>query len=83
MAYYLRRAPSRLLKMAPLGWRMFRAGRFPWRTEKIEDVKGLRRIIAKAEEMEQVHPRETLESVRDVGYGAVTERVVAASGGEQ
>jgi heterodisulfide reductase subunit C len=88
LRYFLRKAPIRLLRMVPLGWRLLRAGRFPWRTERIEGIQGLRKIIAKADEMDQAYPKEILESIEQVGYGAVTERIAAqpepqaASGGE-
>ncbi len=73
-AYYLRRAPLRLFAMIPLGWRMLLTRRLPWRTTSVRDIEGLRRIIAKAEEIEHAYPRDDRESMGTVGYGVVTER---------
>jgi heterodisulfide reductase subunit C len=72
--YFLRIAPWRLLGMIPLGWAMLRKGRFPWRTHKVKGIQGLRKIIAKAEQMEHRYPSEAVEPVGSIGYGAVTER---------
>jgi quinone-modifying oxidoreductase subunit QmoC len=79
MRYLLREAPTRLVAMAPLGWRMLRAGRLPWRTRRIRGLDGLRKIIAKAEEMEQLYPKERSAPMGRIGYGVVAER--AATGG--
>lgn len=72
--YLLRMAPWRLFKLMPMGWSLLRKGRLPWRTHKVRAIRDLRKIIAKAEEMEQSFPREPLEPVGQIGYGAVTER---------
>ena len=79
--FFLRMSPAKLFKSIPLGLRMMRAGRLPWRTEKIKGLAGLRKIIAKAEEMEHVYPREVIKAAGEVGYGAVTERVTVEGGG--
>jgi hypothetical protein len=53
---------------------MLRKGRLPWRTHKVKGIEGLRKIIAKAEQMEHRYPREAVEPAGSIGYGAVTER---------
>jgi len=73
--FFLHRAPWRLFKMMPLGIRLWRAGRLPLKPQRVKGIEGLRLIIAKAEEMEQLQPRETVESLGEIGYAAVTERV--------
>jgi heterodisulfide reductase subunit C len=73
LRYHLRKAPFSLVKMLPLGWRLLRAGRLPWRAQKVKAVADLRRIIAKAEEMEHAYPKETLKPMGRVGYGLVAE----------
>jgi heterodisulfide reductase subunit C len=82
LRYFLHMTPSRLLKSIPLGIRMMRTGRLPWRVEKIKGLDGLRKIIAKAEEMEHVYPREVVKAAGEVGYAAVTERVTVEGGDE-
>ncbi len=81
MRYSLRTKPLSLLGMLPLGWRLLRAGRLPWRTKRVKGLDGLRRIIAKAEEMEQIYPREERAALGYVGYGTVAERATAGAGG--
>jgi hypothetical protein len=61
--------------MMPLGYRLWRAGRLSFRPQQVKGIEGLRLIIAKAEEMEQLQPRETVESLGEIGYAAVTDRV--------
>jgi len=78
--YLLRRAPLRLLGQIPLAWRLVRKGRMPFRTHRVEGLAGLRRIIAKAEEMEAAFPRRKAEPAAAVGYGAVSEKVTAEQG---
>jgi hypothetical protein len=77
--YFMRVAPHRLLRMLPLGLRMLRARRMPWRTHRVRDIEGLRRIIAKAQAMEDAYPREAMVPVGQVGYGAVAERAATAA----
>ena len=72
--YLMRMAPWRLFKLIPMGWKLLRKGRLPWKTHKVRAIRDLRKIIAKAEEMEQRYPREELVPVGQIGYGAVTER---------
>jgi heterodisulfide reductase subunit C len=78
--YLIREAPFRLFRMLPLAWRLLRTGRVQWRTPRVQGIAGLRKIIAKAEEMEQLLPQERRFPTHDVGYGAVTERAAAARG---
>jgi len=73
LRYYLRTAPFQLFKMLPLGWRLLRTGRLQWRADRVKAIADLRRIIAKAEEMEQAYPKETLKPMGRVGYGLVAE----------
>jgi heterodisulfide reductase subunit C len=79
--YLLRMAPWRLPGLLPIGWRLLRAGRLPWRTQRIRGIGGLRRIIAKARAMEHAWPRETARPLGRVGYGLVAERSRASAGG--
>lgn len=81
LRYLLRKNPLGLLAMAPFGWRMWRAGRLQWRGGRVKGLDGLRRIIARAEAMEEQHPREALKPTGEIGYGVVDERPTAASGG--
>jgi len=81
LRYCLRVSPWRLLGMIPLGWRLFRAGRLPWSTGRVRGLKGLRRLMAKAEAMDAVVPREPVQAMGTIGYGVVAERPVAAAGG--
>jgi heterodisulfide reductase subunit C len=81
LRYCLRVSPRRLWSMIPLGWRLLRAGRFPWGTGKVRGLKGLRRLIAKAEAMETVGPRALPQAMGTIGYGVVAERPAAAAGG--
>jgi len=71
--YLMRVAPWRLLGMLPLGWRMWRAGRLPWRTRRIRGIEGLRRIIAKAETMETAFPRQKRTRFGHIGYAAIAD----------
>jgi len=80
MRYMLRMAPSRVLRTIPMGWRLMRTGRLPWRTHRIRGVDGLRRIITRAEQMEHCYPREASEHLGQIGYGAVAERPAAGGG---
>jgi heterodisulfide reductase subunit C len=79
--YFLKRSPLEMVRSLPLAWKLFKARRLPWRVQKVKGLEGLRRIIAKAEEMDRVYPGERLESLAKVGYGVVTERPKAAGGG--
>jgi len=78
--YLLRRAPHRLVSQIPLGWRLIRKGRMPLRTHRVKGLAGLRRIIAKAEEMETSFPRKRLQPAAAIGYGAVSERLAVEEG---
>ncbi len=78
--YLLRTDPWRLLAMVPLGWKLLLARRLQWRARRVEDLAGLRRIIARAERMEEIYVREATRFEGTVGYGALSERAVAARG---
>jgi hypothetical protein len=80
MNYYLGRSPMSLLGTLPMGLKMLKTGRLPWKTERIKGLAGLRRIIAKAKQMDDAFPREIVKEVGDIGYGAITERVSTAGG---
>jgi len=79
LRYCLRVAPFRLLGLIPVGWRMLRAGRLSWSTGRVKGLAGLRRLIAKAEAMDQAAPRAQVEAMGTVGYGVVAERPVVAA----
>ncbi len=80
MRYALRTARGNIFRMLPLGWRLLRAGRLPWRSNRVQGIAGLRRIIARAEAMDQVYPHEMRESLAYVGYGTVAERATVGGG---
>jgi heterodisulfide reductase subunit C len=81
MRFLLNQSPRRSLGAFPFGWKLMRSGRLPWRIERVKGLEGLRRIIAKAKEMDEAYPREPIKEVGDIGYGAVTERVETTGGG--
>lgn len=81
LRYLIRQQPLGLFSMMPLGWRMWRAGRLQWRASRIKGLDGLRRIIARAEAMEEKHPHEALKPTGEIGYGVVDERPTTAPGG--
>jgi heterodisulfide reductase subunit C len=82
MNYYLGRSPLSLPGTVPMGLKLMKTGRLPWKTEKIKGLAGLRRIIARAKQMDEDYPREPIREAGAIGYGAVTERVSTAGGGE-
>jgi len=49
--YFMSTRPFGALKEVGLGWKLFRRGRLPSQTEKVKDIEGLRKLIAKALEM--------------------------------
>jgi heterodisulfide reductase subunit C len=61
-----------LVKMAPLGLKMLRAGRMGIFPERIAGLKDLRKIIKRAEEIERPQERVSKRPVTDeVGYEAI------------
>jgi heterodisulfide reductase subunit C len=61
-----------LIKMAPLGLKMFRAGRLGIFPERIKGLSDLRKIIKRAEEIERPQERVPERPVTDtVGYEAI------------
>lgn len=81
--YLLRRDPRRLFSMLPLGWRLWRRGRVAFWPKKIKGVEGLQKIIAKAEAMDVLYPKDIRKPVEHLGYGGLTERRVTDQGGQQ
>ncbi len=74
LRFYLKTHPLRLLKMAGDGLALWWHGRMPFMPRKIKDLKGLRKIIAKAETFDR--PQEPVEHERrtdTVGYSAIME----------
>ena len=78
--FLLRVGPARLLGMVPLAFKLLRAGRLAWRVPRVKDLSGLRRIIARAERMEQDYVREATRFGAAVGYGALVERAPPRAG---
>lgn len=78
--YLLRTDPLRLLRMAPLAFKLLRAGRLRWRPSRVKDRAGLRRILARAERMEEEHGSAATRFLAAVGYGALAERAVRLRG---
>ena len=61
-----------LIKMAPLGWKMFRKGRLGLFPERIAGLKDLRKIIERAEAIERPQEPVPERAVTDtVGYEAI------------
>lgn len=70
--YFMRSGIFQAIKRAPSGWRMFRKGRLMIRPRKIKDLDALRRIIARAEQMDMVREPSTEKKIVDaVGYEAI------------
>jgi heterodisulfide reductase subunit C len=78
LAYYLMKTdPLKLFSFMPLGFRMAKKKRIAYTATKIKDMKGLKRIIAKAEKMDA--PKELVGTdylKETVGYGAVSKETV-------
>lgn len=74
--YFLKKRPLGAFTMLPLGWRLWRTKRLQWRAGKIEGVKDLQKIIARAEAMDVLHPKDLTKPIGDIGYAAITERAV-------
>ena len=81
LRYGLRRRAWRLLGMAPLGFKMLRAGRLPLGAKRVKDLAGLRRILKRAERIDQEYIRESTGPLGTVGYAAVAEVPTSAQGG--
>jgi heterodisulfide reductase subunit C len=80
LRYCLQVSPGRLFAMIPLGFRLFRAGRLPFGTGRVRGLKGLRRLVARAEAMDAAPPREPLHALGTIGYGAVAAEPAPAAG---
>ena len=72
LLYHLRRNPLELLKLAPLGWAMYRKGRVALLPRRIRGIAAIRKMIAASKALEL--PRERTEpeyAAGMVGYRAV------------
>ena len=70
--YYLRRNPLELVRLIPLGVRLWRKGRILLFPSKIKGIKTIREILHAAEALELPREKETVEYVEGmVGYRAV------------
>lgn len=70
--YYLRQNPFTLLRMIPLGWRMFRRGRTSFFPRKIKGLAAIRTIIEAADTLKVPARPEAVEYQKAmVGYRAV------------
>jgi len=78
--YFLKTDPMKLFSFMPLGLRMAKRRRIAFTPSRIKDLKGFKKIIAKAEKMDS--PKETVESAylkETVGYSAVSKETVLES----
>lgn len=78
--YLLKTDPLKLFSLMPLSIRMAKKRRIAYTPSKIKDLKGFKKIIAKAELMDA--PGETVEEdymKETVGYGAVSKETVLES----
>jgi heterodisulfide reductase subunit C len=72
VTFYLRTEPGRLLRSLGDGWALWRHGRMPLGPRKIRGIRGLRRIIAKAETFDRPQtPLDSRTSTDEVGYRAI------------
>jgi heterodisulfide reductase subunit C len=70
--YYLRRNPLELVRLIPLGVRLWRKGRILLFPSKIKGIKTIREILHAAEALELPREKEAVEYVEGmVGYRAV------------
>ena len=70
--YYLRQNPLALLRLLPLGWRMFRRGRVSVFPKKIKGLKAIRTMLKGADTLEvPVRPEPVEYEKGMVGYRAV------------
>jgi heterodisulfide reductase subunit C len=75
--YLLKTNPAKLFSFMPLGLRMAKRKRISYTPSKIKDIKGLQKIIKKAEKFDM--PKRVVEHdyLKDaVGYGAVSKETV-------
>jgi heterodisulfide reductase subunit C2 len=75
--YFLKTDPLKLFSFMPLGFRLAKKKRIAYTPSKIKDLKGFKRIIAKAEKMDS--PKESVGTdylKETVGYGAVSKETV-------
>lgn len=70
--YYLRRNPFTLLRLLPLGWRMFRRGRVSWFPRKVKGLAAIRTMLEAAGTLKSLPEREAVEYGKEmIGYRAV------------
>jgi len=70
--YYLRRDPLALLRLLPLGWKLFRAGRVSLLPRRIRGVAAIRQILGASRALELPRPKEEVAYDKTmVGYAAV------------
>ena len=70
--YYLRRNPLALLRLLPLGWKLFRAGRVSLLPRQIRGVAAIRQILSASRALELPRAKERVEYDETmVGYAAV------------
>ncbi|MBN1633800.1 MAG: 4Fe-4S dicluster domain-containing protein [Ignavibacteria bacterium] len=75
--YFMKTNPFKLLGFTPLGLRMAKRGRLAYLPKKIKDLKGFRKIIKKAEEMDMPTVKDEKQYIKGaVGYGAVDKQVI-------
>ena len=80
VSYLMKTNPLKLLSFMPLGLKMAKRKRIAYFPSKIKDLKGLKKIIKKAEAMDA--PKEIEESQYlkgSVGYSAVSKETVLES----
>ena len=70
--YYLRRDPLALVRMLPLGWKLWRAGRVSVWPRKIRGVAAIRQILGASRALELPREKPKVEYDKGmVGYAAV------------
>ncbi len=80
VSYLMKTNPVKLFSFMPLGLRMAKRKRIAYIPSKIKDLKGLKRIIKKAEAMDEPKPIEEMQYLKEtVGYGAVSKETVLES----
>ncbi|NIO00819.1 MAG: 4Fe-4S dicluster domain-containing protein [Candidatus Latescibacteria bacterium] len=83
VSFYLRTSPLKLLKMLPLGWRLFKRKRISFTPMKIKRLDQIKSIVAKAESQVMPSEKASIMVASTVGYGSTTEVKQRAAGAAQ
>jgi heterodisulfide reductase subunit C len=80
VSYLMRTNPFKLFSLMPLSLRMAKKKRIAYVPGKIKGINGLKKIIKKAESMDEPQPVEEVQYLKEtVGYGAVSKETVLES----